>query len=110
MKPLCGWEWYWQRHPRQPCPKCGKKTYIQPSKAAVWHDGEWKIVEVKGRQFRVLQKRCYLCGYREPLDPEYWEKTKEIQQAIFSQELLENSDDPCNDCNGPCAGCRRTEA
>ncbi len=69
-----GWQYYWRNYPREICPKCGKKTYIQPSKAEVWHDGDWRVVEIHGRLKQVLQRHCYLCGYKEPLDSEYWEK------------------------------------
>jgi hypothetical protein len=30
-----------------------------------------------GKPVEVLQMRCYLCGYKEPLDSEYWEKKAE---------------------------------
>jgi len=69
-----GFTYYWKRYPREICPKCGKKTYIQPSKAEVWHDLDWRVVRINGVLKQVLQRYCYLCGYKEPLDTEYWER------------------------------------
>jgi len=73
-----GWEYYWRRHPREVCPKCGKKTYIQPSEAGtVGNDGSgyygiMSIIEIDGKLVRKMLKRCYKCGYKEgqPLDAE----------------------------------------
>jgi ribosomal protein L37E len=84
-----GWEHYWRHHPREVCPKCGRKTYIQPSKAEGWHDNDWKYVKIHDRLMKVLQKRCYLCGYLEPLTSEYWEKKPEGQQFLKMLELEE---------------------
>jgi hypothetical protein len=75
-----GWLIYWQRHPREICPKCGKKTYITPSEAEGWHDNEWQYIKIEDRYTKVLQKRCYLCGYREPLDVLKKRKEEELER------------------------------
>jgi len=74
-----GWEFYWRHHPREICPNCGKKTFIQPSESEGWNDNAWQYITLDNKRIRAMPKRCYKCGYIESLDSLQKRKEQELK-------------------------------